>query len=304
MSLLEFLRLLVSKDTRETAKEVLRLVKRSPEWKKDIVLLEGKFPAGEEEHAKVMTSQAMRLLASKKFGNEQIQRARFVSLELIRNAFEHGLKRDQDGQIQVRIEVSSDFYRIGVTDPGSGFDLAEELSRQGAKDKRSERCRALGFIYRMVSDLSQDVSGGKHTVTALIRKGENPCEIERVGDVTIFRFKGEMQLSGYFWAEITREIEELPRTSRAVLDFAEVNEVSTRLLSEIVMLLRRYERMERTEREPGAMDFLDIISKVKKKPTVVVSGIGGLDYILREFLTNRFMVFPDVDGAIEYLSTS
>lgn len=49
MSVLELLKLLLSKETRQTAGEILKLIKRSPEWKKDLVIVEGKFSSSNKE---------------------------------------------------------------------------------------------------------------------------------------------------------------------------------------------------------------------------------------------------------------
>lgn len=301
MSVLELLKMLLSKETYETTGEILRLIKRSPEWKKDLVIVEGKLSLSNKEQVQVLISHAVRLLASKKWDNEEIQSSRFVSLELVCNAFEHGLKQEPKGKIQVKIEVASNFFKIDVTDPGPGFNLSTELKRQGAKDRRSDKCRALGFIYRMMTDLFQDISGHRHTISAVLQKGYNPCEVEKLNNLTIFRFRGETQTSGYFWAEIVREIEELTPDCKVILDFTDVDDISTRALSEILRLLAQYRWIENAQllREPRPMDFLAIVSEGGKE-RVVVCGVENLNYVLRDFLKNQFRVFADKKEALKY----
>jgi anti-sigma regulatory factor (Ser/Thr protein kinase) len=301
MSFFKLLKMLLSKETRETAGEILKLIKRSPEWKKDLVIAEGKFSSSNKEQVQVLISHAVRLLAGKKWDDEEIQRGRFVSLELLRNAFEHGLKQEPKGEIQVKIEVSSNFYRIDIIDPGHGFDLSAELQCQGAKDRYSNKCRALGFIYRMVTDLSQNISGHRHTISAVLQKGYNPCEVEKIDNITIFEFRGETQPSGYFWAEIVREIEELTPDHKVILDFTKVDDISTRALSEILRLLTQYKWIEygQMTREPKPMEFLAMVRE-NDKEKVVACGVENINYVLRDFLKTRFKCFPDKKQALKY----
>lgn len=306
MPMVELLRILLSRETRETVHRVVKLIaRRSPEWKKDLVVVEGKFSPRQREQSRVLLNYLIQLLAAKRWDDEAIQRARFVLLELVRNAFEHGLGQKPKRRLHVRAEVSSDFLKADVTDPGSGFDLAAELEQQGAKDRYSNKCRALGFIYRMVTDLSQNVSGHGHTVSVTLEKAYSPCEVERAENITFFGFKGEIQPHGYFWAEIVREIQELPPNSRVILDFTDVDDMSTRVLSEIFRLLAQYGWMEQPQayHGPGPKDFLATLGEGREgAASVVVCGCDSVNYVLRDFLRTRFKVFPDRKHALEYLS--
>lgn len=145
------------------------------------------------------------------------------------------------------------------------------------------------------------MSGHRHTISAVLQKGYSPCEVEKSDNVTVFGFRGETQPSGYFWAEIAREIEELTPDCKVILDFTNVNDISTRALSEVLRLLAQYRWMKDVQlpQEPRPMDFLAIVSESGEKK-VVVCGVENLNYVLRDFLTTRFRAYPDKKQALKY----
>lgn len=306
MSLFDLFKMFLSRETRETASDVIKALKKTPEWKQDIVVIDEVFSLDEMDKSRILVNHMLKLLGAKKWDSDGIQRVQFTLLELIRNAFEHGCKNVLKGKIHIKSEVSSDYLKFEITDPGPGFDLSKELERQGAKNRYSSDCRALGFIYRMTTDLSQEISKKGHKISVTFGKDYNPCEVERIDHVAIFGFKGEIQPQGYFWAEIVREIQELPENFKVILDFSNVEDPSTRILSEIMRLLDQYGWLEGAQipQGPGVKDYLSTLGKDEREETskVVVCGCKNINYVLRDFLRTRFKVFPDRNAALEYFN--
>ena len=299
MSMLDVLRLLFSKEARETIGDVLARLRASPEWKQELVLINEKFKREESNHIEILVGHVQQLLASKDWDEEDIMRVRFVCLELAKNAFEHGLQAERRGSVSVSIQASPQFLEMTITDPGPGFDLDQELERQGAKNPRSHHCRALGFIYRQASELLQ-IPGKKNAIRVVVRKSLKPCGIEHEGDVVVFRFQGETQPSGYFWAHIVQQIEDLPDGSKVLLDFADVDDVSSRVISEISALLMKHDLP--FEKPQDDLTPTQVLSELELPIRVVVCGLESVNIALRQFLKERFRTFDDVDKALEYFA--
>ena len=220
MSVIDLLKLLLSKDSRETVGFVLKKLRSAPEWRKDVVLLQEKFTRKQKLQIPVLVSHVVDLLSGKGWEYEDIQTAKFMLSELTDHAFEHGIQASPKAAVTVRVQASSDFIEMVVSDPGKGFDLQTEMETQQAADPHSQSCRALGFIYRWANELTQETD--PHAMRAYFRRQHKPCVVTRNGDCVTFGFQGETQPSGYFWAQIVNEIENLPENVGVVLDFSHV----------------------------------------------------------------------------------
>jgi len=294
MSIIEVLRLLFSRESRETVAHVVRRVRASPEWKRDLVVFRETFRVRQKSYVPVFVGYIQKLLALKGWADDDTKAVRFICLELTKNAFEHGLRDNRKGSITVHVQASSDFFEVEVADPGPGFDLSEELARQGASDAFSPSCRALGFIYRLANELCQGPR--RNTVRALFRTRYKPCIIRTVDGVTLFQFQGETEPSGYFWAQIVNEIESLSPESKVILDFSDVEDVGTRAVSEIMELLAHRGLLEMRDRAPrGAAAYLSLLAGEER---VVVAGTCAINPALREFLGKHFTVFPTAADAL------
>ena len=309
MPILELLRILFSKEARNSASGVMKFIRRQPEWKQDVVTLSGKFTDGRKEQALAFTGHAESLLTAKNWESDAARQVRFASMELITNGFEHGLGEKKKGSVRVQLELSSEYCRIEVTDPGEGFDLEFELQRQEADNSRSTKVRALSLIHRMSSELSQEKSRSGNKIRAILKAGHRPCEIYDVGKVKVFGFQGETQPSGYFWAGIVRQVEELSPDRRIVLDFTNVKDYASRFIAEVVMLMKEYGWIQelKSESGPGPAQFLDLLApgsqQGDEEAKVVVSGVDD-DLLLAEFLGTRFKTFKTLDEALQSFGVS
>lgn len=291
------MKLLLSKESRETVTLILNALKRSPAWKEDLVIFEEKFPSNKENESVVLVTFATKLLDSKGWDANQINTVRFACLELIRNAFEHGLKDNEGGKVHIRISASSDFFEINIKDPGIGFDLNQELKRQGADDPNSKTCHALGIAYRRGVELSQ--KAGPNSITALIRNKQSPPEVEKIDGISVFRFKNEMRdYPGYYWRQVISEIKQ-PH-SRVVLDLTKVTYLSSPEIRQIFEALSAGYCPEASFAETTDESLTRI--KINSRVVVCLNDESSDSLTTIGLAEPQFPVFRNCERAMAYLT--
>jgi anti-anti-sigma factor len=227
----QIVKVLLSRETQESASLVLRAIKtsRKREWRSDLVVLEEKFKHNQQSECFLLISFALKLLASKGWDERQTETARFTSVELVRNSFVHGFRRTRRGKVYIRLLISSDLFEITVKTPGHGFDLRKELERQRADDPRSRPEHALAMIYRIVTALTQDDKD--NLVRAVLARHHKPPKREELDNLLVLKLEGDLDnlaLSGYDTLEAEFQIEESHSAGSAILvDLSEVTSIGS-----------------------------------------------------------------------------
>lgn len=297
MSLIGVMKILLSSESRKTAAEILSVIKKSPEWKKDLMVVNESFSASKRPEMEILVDFLADLLASKQWDDDQVRSAHFVISELIQNALEHGLGDSKKRRIGVKARVSKNLFHIAVTDPGPGFNLQEELERQKNRPPEPGQTRALSFISQLTSSLEQTFS--PHKVSATMRRLEKACTIREEGATTIFSFQGEALPSGYYWAEVIARIQELEPERAIILDFSGVRRAPTRFVSDLERALLEHEFKSEHRQRLKTTDFLEEVPAGRK---VAVVSIRDLLKPLQEFFKERFPVCESVDQALRFLN--
>jgi anti-sigma regulatory factor (Ser/Thr protein kinase) len=102
------------------------------------------------------------LLAGQGWGEEAVEDAGLVFTELLQNAIEHGSKADGGEHVHVLCAVEQAAVGIEVTDPGTGKDPREVLSRDVTRPVPPDEARGRGLflVNRMARCLDRGLSGG------------------------------------------------------------------------------------------------------------------------------------------------
>lgn len=212
----EIIKLLLSKDTRESIQAGVGALTRAPAWKEDLLVVGESFDADREALAGVLVAHAAKELARKGWPEERIGVAQFVADELIRNAFAHGAKGTTDLHVGVRARLTSQWAEFSVSDNGEGFSLGSTLESQVAAPK------GLTFVQRASAALTQ------RSPTAVIARVDLVANSRRVvddGEIFLVRVGGRLD------HEHAREFEaalgEFPVPSRVIIDLRGVTYISS-----------------------------------------------------------------------------
>ena len=92
----DIVKILFSKDFRESFKELYLLTKNSKRWKNDIKINKGDFNDNNREEASLLLSDSIHYLRERNWEESDLINARFVYWELFENALEHGTRKDID----------------------------------------------------------------------------------------------------------------------------------------------------------------------------------------------------------------
>ncbi len=158
--LLNAAKLALSEDARKSVSSIVDFIKRSPEWQKDICVLEAKIEHSHQEQAALLAGLTAMKLENLKYPSEGIRAFQTAYTELCRNAFEHGCSAGQ--AIRVVIEVSHVYVSATVENAKEHrFEVSPALAaRQFALsgDPKSPRGRGLVLASELADDF-QPVAG-------------------------------------------------------------------------------------------------------------------------------------------------
>lgn len=93
----------------------------------------------------------------------------FVINEMLTNAIEHGNKFDQTRKVSIVIYVNDEFYKIVITDQGSGFNWKKYMDIGVDLQGNSDRGRGIAMTKMMCDYLQYNERGNEVTIINLAR---------------------------------------------------------------------------------------------------------------------------------------
>lgn len=217
--LLNAAKLALSEDGRKSVSNIIEIIKRSPEWQRDICVVKAKVEYTHQEHAALLAGLAAAKLQSLDFTGEGIEAFRTSYLEMTTNAFEHGCAKDQ--AIGITIEVSTEYVSATIENArGYDFDMPSMLQnkrRQIAANPRSRRGRGLVLVAELSDTLDKVAPRGLKAVFYRSR-----VEFEKLNfrDLIVVRLNDGM-LNPSLSRRLFRLISHALVTSDVVLDLSE-----------------------------------------------------------------------------------
>jgi len=228
--LLDIAKLILQKDTRESFKELVDLVKRKPEWKADLVELDGKFSYAEQGEAETFVRYVHEVLLRKTWPEKRAGVAEFVIRELMDNAFIHGQPPSgSSGVVRVQASMTSAWLCCRVSDRGAGFDLAVTLSKQA-----KEEARGLSRINSLATRLVQD---GPNTVEVTVRAAPSAVDVEQADVVHIMRVVGRLDERAR--QQFEDGVAAIGTGGKVLLDLTECEYISSVGLRQIMVLQKQ-----------------------------------------------------------------
>lgn len=281
--ILEIIKLFTSKDFREIVSEMYKL-KKTNDWKDDIQVYKGKFRKETKEESKLLIDDCVRLLIEKKWSDKDIQNVRFIFWELMNNAFEYA-----EDEVLVKLTFSQSFIRFEVTDKGNGFDLDEELKKQGALESAGyKELRGLGMICRITPEISNNKKRNQHTLKVLLLKGQGNIEVKSHDDITIFILNGSAYDNEFFWSKFVNRLNSLRENAKVLISFQPIEEIPEIdfLPSHSTMRMRKLTKF---------------IKEKSNSVKIAVFGLNIFSYELAEYFKSHFRAFDKLEDAIRYL---
>lgn len=275
------LKLIFSKDFRETFLDIFKLIRSSKEWKKDISVLTGKFSIKNQEETTLIIGKGIAVLKTKDWNENELKDVRFLYNEIVSNAFEHGIKNIDNGVVKIKMTLTPFYIKLEVTDNGKGFDLNQELVKQGAFEGDIEKSHGLSFVCRLTPEISQSKTEENHTVIVLRKQGIRPLKIRKVRDVTIFDFDGVFEDSGHYWNKFIEKVNLLKKKDKVILNFgANYSSAKSRAISSMTEEFKKVEK--------------------KNKVNIAVCGLDNLSYVIEEYFQFHFESFETIVEALDY----
>lgn len=105
-----------SEDARKSASALIEMIRRSPEWQKDICTLDAHIQKSYDEQAMLLSDLTTSKMQNMDFASEAVTAFKSIFLELIRNAFEHGCKSEKDS-VSITIEITQTFVSLKIVNP-------------------------------------------------------------------------------------------------------------------------------------------------------------------------------------------
>ena len=290
--ILDIIKFFFSSDFRDSVKSVFKLAKSSEDWKKDILIYKGEFDNKTELKVQALIGQSCKILTEKGWDTDSISSISYGITELVKNGIEHS---NSDEKVECKIEICSNYCTIEVTDKGVGFELSNELKKQNALDENARNCKALGVIYRMMTNLNQTKKSGTNVITATLLKGYKSCRVYTLDNITVFEFNSEVSFEGYFWTVFINTIKSLKVDDKVVIYFNDLRRFASmaiEVVNDIVYPKENEPKIIYTKKEGNI-----------KSTQVVICGNSSLNYVLRNYLNSNYEYFQELEQAIEFLKT-
>jgi len=282
--ILEIIKLLTSKDFREIVSELYK-IRKSNDWKDGIQTYKGNFRKEAVEESKLLIDDCARILVDKKWTDKDLQNVRFIFWELMNNAFEY-----VGNEVNVKLTFSQSFIRFEISDKGKGFDINEELKRQGAYENTDyKELRGLGMICRITPEISNTIKKNQHTIKVVLLKGQGNIEVRNHENITIFVLNGSAYDNEYFWSKFATKLNSLRENAKVLISFLPIEEIPKIgfIPNHSTMAMRKLTKF-----------IKDKSSSIK----IAVYGLNIFSFELAEYFKSQFQAFDKLEDAIRYLN--
>ena len=244
--------IVASKDFRDSAGALFKLITTSPEWQRDIVSIDARLSQDYEERVDLITDLVSEKMESLGYSEESRRALGVCVSELMSNAFTHAASSSGEA-IHLQFDVSSTFVAVQVRNPKT---VPVELNEWMAKaikhlqaTKKRERGRGLISVYRQSDRLSKVGSDGLKAVFYR-QQVELGLLRSRVGPDTFVLIAMAGHKNPSFARRVCDQLRRFPGDTAPpriviVLDPSELNTSADRLLSKDAALSIRESLLSR-----------------------------------------------------------
>lgn len=275
----DLIKLLFSKDF----KDAVGLVRKSKDWKKDIVKYTGTFYSSEKLESTVLIDETLKILKAKNWTDTELTDAKFILRELFENSFSHGMPSADHSTVHADIVITSTFLKISLSDYGVHFDLIKELQNQEAFNPNSEKHRGLSLINSLTPEIYQEKLPEKNTVIVIKRQGLKPLRTRKEGNILVFEVSNSTYVNDSNYVAFVDRISKLVPDSKIIVDFGAINDV---LSSRIIASVR---------------DTL-VKAQTTSNVNIAICGLNEAPHVIQDYFEKKFATFDKLSEAVDYLN--
>jgi anti-sigma B factor antagonist/stage II sporulation protein AA (anti-sigma F factor antagonist) len=186
-----------------------------------LVSLDERFSRATKQNSLRLVNHVCEILQLNQWSDKRIQIVEFAAMELLENAFSHGIGERDNGAVRLRVSITPDWCEIQISDTGPGFDLSNQLQMQLASSDR-EGIRGLAYVSRLAS-LSQE---GSNDLKLWITRDPLPAGFRRYRGIDIVEIVGRVDQPKF--TEFSAILERAKRLgSQIAVDLSKVSYVSS-----------------------------------------------------------------------------
>jgi anti-sigma regulatory factor (Ser/Thr protein kinase) len=279
--MIEFLKLIFSKDFIANSKEIIAVLRRSKDWRKDIVKYSGVFFDKEKIESTVLIEESLKILKVKNWDEEEISETKFILNELLENSFTHGLPSKENSCLKAEITATSSFIKISISDFGLAFDLLKELNDQEAFNPNSDKHKGLSLINKITPEIYQEKGGNSNTIIVIKRQGLKPLKVEKENDILIFRVGNSTYINDTNFNIFVERLNSLASGNKIIIDFGS---------SRNMMLSRAYRDIRQSL----------VTAKIHGGIKIVVCGLENSPFVIKDYFEAKFPTFDTYEEALAY----
>lgn len=276
--MLEFLKLLISKDFINNAKEIVNLLRNNKDWRKDIVKYSGDFEYKDKIESTIFINKCISIIAEKGWDIDEQIEVRFILNEIFENSFEYGMPSKELGLISASATITSSFIKFSTTDLGLGFDLNKELLNQEIFNPESDKHKGLAMVSRITPEIMQEKTPRRNTIIVIKRQGLKPLKIKKQNGIIIFHVGNSTYINEDNFKILIDKLKEIPNNEKVIIDFENSNMLNSYIYRDI-----RKELLN-TEQNQNA--------------NIIICGLSLAPFVIKDYFERKFITFDHLTGAI------
>lgn len=276
--MLEFLKLIISKEFVSNSKDIINLLRKSKDWKKDITKYSGSFEYKDKIDSSIFIAKCIELLKEKNWNDDELTEVKFILNELFENSFEYGMPSKELGLIVANATLTSTFLKFSITDLGLKFDLEKELQNQDIFNPESDKHKGLALISKITPEIIQEKTPRRNTIIVIKRQGLKPLKVSKQNGIIIFEVGNSTYVNEDNFKVLIKKLQDISTNQKVIIDF----ENSEMLNSYIYRGIRK--------------ELLN--SEQTKNANIVICGLNSAPFVIKEYFESKFITFDHITGAI------
>lgn len=231
MSILEFIKILFNKDTRDAVGQAFDYFKRSPEWKSEVFTYSHTFTKSEKHFSDAYIEFILKILKEKGWSPEKITDIGFVSHELVNNAYIHGTSLKKL-KVRIAVLITQKIFEITVKDNGRGFSLEKVL------EKQQKIRHGLSYVKEIAISLNQKDS---NSITANIPFDNSQLKTSEESNYQLLEFSESINTmsASKIKSQLTSFSAKLKANDKVIVDLSKMTFIDSVGMSILLTINRR-----------------------------------------------------------------
>ena len=244
-----------SKDVRQSAASLIEIIRRSPEWQRDIVNLEAKIARTYAEQATLLSGLTISKMKNLGYVDEGITAFEGSFAELVTNAFEHGTRNDQD-IVTIIVQITFQYVVLTVLNPKRQKFDPERIMLNNRRELTLNQFQKRGRGLLAVEEWADEIGSvqDKEGVKTIFYKDRVSFEVKKLKeDLVVLRVSSGLlnpslkrrllnQADEYLRYNLILDFRQKLQITKVPLIILELNELYSKSTKRIVALVTKEHR--------------------------------------------------------------